>query len=365
MKGKRIKVTFVLPGRGTKPIGGFRIVYEYANRLSDQGFDISIAHVAWLYKTNSFLSGLGRYVYCLLFYPFYKKWLPLRKEVNNKWIFTIRPFLIPDADYIVATSWETAEYIADLPLIKGEKLYIVQADESEFSYVTKNGWANRVTGTWLLPLQKIAICTWLKERIEAIGSTASVIFNGLNFDDFFIEIPPEKRGDNTIMMLYHPSPHKGCAEGLQALRIIKESVEDLRVVLFGFPAKPSNLENWMEYHQLPSRETLRRLYNESAIFLSPSHSEGWGLPVSEAMQCGCAAVTSDIGGFKDFMMDGETGICFKVGEVQDMVEKINSLLLNRENRITLALRGNTYIQRFSWDRAVNDLTGLLRKKKVA
>ncbi len=39
-----MKVTFVLPMYLTSPSGGFKVVYEYANRLAALGHQIAIVH---------------------------------------------------------------------------------------------------------------------------------------------------------------------------------------------------------------------------------------------------------------------------------------------------------------------------------
>ncbi|RYE13320.1 MAG: glycosyltransferase, partial [Rickettsiales bacterium] len=200
-------------------------------------------------------------------------------------------------------------------------------------------------------------------KVFESGNTAIKIFNGLDFNDFFIETEIENRNSTTIMMLYHDSPAKGCKEGLTALRIIKERIKGLKVILYGVPKKPKKLEDWIEYHRMPSREKLRNLYNQSAIFLSPSHSEGWGLPVAEAMQCGCMVVTSDIEGFNDFVKNKDTGICFKVKDVNDMIEKLLIAINNKALRISIAQQGNVYIKNFTWDIALNKMVTLLNELK--
>lgn len=359
---KEISINFVLPGRGTKPVGGFRIAYEYANRLSALGMKVTITHVAWLHKRNSFLTSFRRYFYMLCFYRWHKKWIQLHPAIANRWVAILKDYTVPDATFIVATSWETAEHVTALSASKGKKLYLVQANESEFAYVIDKGWEKDALNTWALPFYKIAVSSWLKEEIAPYDTTGtSVLFNGLNFEDFYLEQKIEARKDDVIMMLYHKSLDKASAEGLIALRKIKEVHKNLRVLLFGMPPRPAEMtEDWIEYHRLPSREELRELYNRAAIFLSPSHTEGWGLPASEAMQCGCAVVTSDIGGFKDFVIDGSTAICFKVGDIDDMVNKVSGLMIDRKRRIELAQTGHAFIQRFNWERATEGMVSLLK-----
>ncbi|WDF54713.1 glycosyltransferase family 4 protein [Mucilaginibacter sp. KACC 22063] len=363
MTTKKTSLTFILPGRGTYPVGGFRIVYEYANRLTATGMDITIVHVAWLYKSHSFIIGLGRYLYCLLFYRFYKKWFNLDSKVKNKWVFIPKSYLIPNADFVVATAWETAEHVIEYPDKKGKKIYFIQGNESELLLAIKKGWQQRVKNTWNFPMHKIAISSWLKEIVSTADNPAKKIFNGLNFDEFYINNPIETREPASVMMLYHTSPAKGCTEALEAINILKKSDINLKVKMFGVPQRPENLAEWIEYYQQPERETLRKLYNEVAIFLSPSHSEGWGLPVAESMLCGCAVITTNIGGFKDFVIDGNTGLNFKREDVNDMVQKIKLLIHNNDTRIKIAQNGNSFIKQFSWDRAISDMKELLSEFK--
>lgn len=361
MTEKKIRVTFILPGRGSYPVGGFRVVYEYANRLSKRGLDVSIVHTAWLYKSHSFFIGIGRYIYCLLFYRFYKKWFTLSSDVNDKWVFIPKSLFIPDAEFIVATSWETAENVIEYPESKGKKLYLIQGNESEFAFAKENGLQQRVLDTWNFDMQKIVIGSWLQEKVRESGNNAEVIFNGLNFEDFSLENEIEKRNPNTVMMLFHESYAKGCEEGLKVLRGIRSNNENLKVILFGVPQKPDYLEDWIEYHRMPSRSELKSMYNRSSIFLSPSHSEGWGLPVAEAMQCGCAVLTSDIGGFMDFVIDQDTGLCFKVQDIDDMSEKLLLLMNNKELRLKLARNGNLFIRRFNWELSADNMVKFLKK----
>lgn len=41
-----MKITFVLVSSGQNPVGGFKIVYEYANCLAARGHNVTIIHPA-------------------------------------------------------------------------------------------------------------------------------------------------------------------------------------------------------------------------------------------------------------------------------------------------------------------------------
>ncbi len=43
-----MKITFILPGPGCTPVGGYKVIYEYANRLAKLGNEVTVVHPARL-----------------------------------------------------------------------------------------------------------------------------------------------------------------------------------------------------------------------------------------------------------------------------------------------------------------------------
>ena len=81
---------------------------------------------------------------------------------------------------------------------------------------------------------------------------------------------------------------------------------------------------------LGNREDVACLLAASDIALVPSESESFGLAALEAMACGCAVVTSNIGGLPELVRDGVDGYLCPVGDIEVMAARVNSLLENRE-----------------------------------
>jgi glycosyltransferase involved in cell wall biosynthesis len=158
-------------------------------------------------------------------------------------------------------------------------------------------------------------------------------------------------------MLYSIQEIKGSKYGVEALRIVKRQFPDLKVKLFGVCPKPGNLPEWMSYQRNP--DDLCGIYNDSAIFISNSLTEGFGLVSVEAMSCGCAVVCTDILGHKEYAIDGETALLAEPKNPQDMAEKIITLLENDAMRTDLALTGYKSVQKYSWDGAVKKMDTLI------
>jgi N-acetyl-alpha-D-glucosaminyl L-malate synthase BshA len=77
---------------------------------------------------------------------------------------------------------------------------------------------------------------------------------------------------------------------------------------------------------LGNREDVACLLAASDIALVPSENESFGLAALEAMACGCAVVTSDVGGLPEVVRDGVDGYMCPVGDVEQMAARVSGLL---------------------------------------
>jgi glycosyltransferase involved in cell wall biosynthesis len=353
-------VTFLSPGSGTVPTGGSKVMYEYANGLADRGWHVRIVHPRLLsheeiaatkasFPVNARRTlGLLRAKLTGNYKP--SRWFEVRPNVELLCTRTLEAHRLPPSDAWVATYWYTAKWAATYP---GIRLYLIQHLE------TWCGPEAEVMATWKLPLRKVVISRWLEDVAHGLGESSDYVPNGLNFQSFGLDIAPEKRDPHTFAMLYHHSDWKGSADGLAALRKAKQTFPDLKAVLFGVPAPPADLPNWVEYHQNPPQRTLREIYNRAATFISPSWAEGWPLPPAEALQCGAALVATDIGGHREYAHAEETALLSPPKDPGALAANILRLLGNPNQRIRLAQQGNRYIQQFTWERAVNSFEAVL------
>jgi glycosyltransferase involved in cell wall biosynthesis len=354
-----VRVTFVLPGSGHLPVGGFKVVYEYANRLAARGHRVSVVHVAQPERGAPPLRRLkarARYAQRYLQQSYRPRWFTLHPAVELLWLPTPDARGIPDGDAVVATAWQTAEWVARYPATKGRGFYLIQ------HYETWSGPQARVDASFRLPLRKLAIARWLQRVVaDAVGNDGeggAYVPNGLDLGAFGLDRPIEGRGPHA-MMLFHTAAWKGSSDGLRALERVRAELPELRATLFGVPAPPPDLPAWVRYVQTPAPEVLRSLYNESAVFLATSWTEGWGLPGCEALLCGCALAATEVGGHLEYAHHGETALLSPPQDPEALARNVLTLLQNPPLRTTLARQGHRYVQRFSWERAVARLEALL------
>lgn len=345
---KPLRINIVLPFPATRPGGGVKIMYEYANRLQERGHQVTVLHSLrrpykkmrsplWWKKLTYSLRGAAR-----------PKWFPLHKDVRSLIVTEITDSYVPDGDVVMSTWWEMTYMVSRLNESKGKKFNLVQ------DYETWKGNPELVHESYKLPVHHLVISKWLQELVARHSGKLPVhIPNAIDTARFRLINPIDARKADSVIMLYSKEERKGSGFGIEALVELKKLVPTLTATLFGVFSKP-NLPDWIQYVQKPGNLPL--LYNAHAIFFSPSLGEGWALPPAEAMASGCAVVCTDIGGHHDYAIDEKTALLVQPKNISEMVSQLHQLIIHEERRIELAKSAHTYItESFSWESSVNKL----------
>jgi glycosyltransferase involved in cell wall biosynthesis len=103
-------------------------------------------------------------------------------------------------------------------------------------------------------------------------------------------------------------------------------------------------------------DDLQQLYARAAVVACPSRREGFGVACLEAMAHGRPVVATSVGGLRDLVVEGETGLVVPPGDPSALRGALTRLLADPELRRTLGAGGRRRAQeRFSWS-AVTDAT---------
>mgnify|MGYP000697625619 CR=1 FL=1 len=351
-------VTFILPGPGDLPVGGFKVVYEYAHHLTRRGHRVTVVEPAVLGRSRhppSRLRAYGQFISTMLANRFRPDaWFRLDPGIRLRAVPSLKEGFIPDADAIFATAWRTAEWVAGYPLSKGCKCYLIQHLE------TWDGPENEVLDTWRLPLNKVVISCWLRKIANEMGEEAEHIPNGLDPAAFGIDRDVSLRNPTKLAMLLHESDWKGSADGLKAITLAREQIGELSADLFG-TCRAKNLPSWAQFHRCPPQKELRRIYNSAAIFVAPSWAEGWPLPPAEAMLCGAAVAATDIGGHREYMEHEVSALLSPPKSPELLARNIERLILDSESRPRIAKNGTDCIRDFTWERAAAHMEAFLQR----
>lgn len=106
------------------------------------------------------------------------------------------------------------------------------------------------------------------------------------------------------------------------------------------------------FDELPVNH-LSSLYRHCTMVVCPSLYEGFGLPVLEAMVHGAPVACSAVSSLPE--VAGEAAVLFNPYSVEDIAEKMQSLLENPQKRAQLGSLGQKRAQIFSWERAAQTI----------
>ncbi|MDP3881842.1 MAG: glycosyltransferase family 4 protein [Nanoarchaeota archaeon] len=124
--------------------------------------------------------------------------------------------------------------------------------------------------------------------------------------------------------------------------------------------KREKLEN-IKFFGRVSEEKKRELMQKSWIFVNPSFKEGWGIVNIEANYFGTPVLGSNVGGIKDSVVDGKTGLLFGYGNSKELAEKIDYLINNRKTLSKMSRYSRSYSKKFAWSEKAEEYLKVLRK----
>jgi len=157
---------------------------------------------------------------------------------------------------------------------------------------------------------------------------------------------------------------------LRAFAIVLKVIPEAKLVIIGEgDGKPAfeHLSHELQINHattftgfLPLEEKIR-LLNQMQVVVNTSAKEGWGLTVTEANACGAPAIASDVPGLRDAVIDGETGLLYEYGNIEQLAEKILLLLRDEHLRSRLAKGALDYAQSLTWDKSAKIMLDVIEK----
>jgi glycosyltransferase involved in cell wall biosynthesis len=239
-----------------------------------------------------------------------------------------------DAD-LVHAHWLAAGAVAATL----DKPYVVQVWGTDVELARRVPWLAR-------PVLRrarlvVAASTALAEDARRLGAREVRVIPG------GVEIPeevPEPEEPPFVLYAGRLSREKGILELVRA-------AEGLPLVVAG--DGPLRARVPQALGMVPHGELLR-LYGRAAVVACPSRREGYGVVCAEAMAHGRPVVASAVGGLRDLVVDGETGLLVEPGDVVALRTALERLLDDADLRGRLGGAGRRRAEeRLSWERATD------------
>lgn len=197
--------------------------------------------------------------------------------------------------------------------------------------------------------------------LERYEDKIEVIPNGVDVRKFKpLNLAKETNSLFFLSLLDEFHKYKGLDYLLKSLKIVKEEVKDVKLVVGGEGrlrdyyqkmAKDLGLLDNVEFHGFIPHEKIVKYYNKCCAFILPSISskqEGFGIVALEALACETPVISTDIVGVSDDVKKVNAGIIIPPRDVEKLAQAIIDLLTNPELS-KMGLNGRKLVQeKYTW-----------------
>jgi PEP-CTERM/exosortase A-associated glycosyltransferase len=230
------------------------------------------------------------------------------------------------------------------------------------------------------------LCNGLKQDLIERGISSnkiSVVYNGVNVDDFSAKQPDPKlaeaykvNGKKVIGFIGSFYRYEGLDLLIKAFSIIADRYPDLVLLLVGGGELENELKKLKKQFKLSNRvlmpgriphDRIPGVYALIDVLAYPRYSMRLTEMVTplkplEALAMGKAVVASDVGGHKELIRHGETGLLFPAGNAAALAECLERLLDFSALRKKLQKRGGTWVrQHHTWEKTTSAYSDIYAK----
>ncbi|MFZ2976050.1 MAG: glycosyltransferase family 1 protein [Candidatus Moraniibacteriota bacterium] len=110
--------------------------------------------------------------------------------------------------------------------------------------------------------------------------------------------------------------------------------------------------------EVPQKD-LPALFREAVMFVYPSHYEGFGMQILEAMNVGTSAITSKVSSLPE--VGGDSVLYCNPDDIMDIAMVMKNVLTNKDLRDQLKSRGMERAKQFSWEKFIKKILNIIEE----
>lgn len=331
-----MKLTFVLGSGG--PSGGARVTVEMANELLMRGHDVRIAHRAIPMSLRNIYRRVRGYNRADWLYSCHAR-TQAYVELGDLH-FARSEIVIAVGTHTILDVHQLQQDVLKLRYCHGLQLHLPDLMKS----------------TWGIPMPTIVVSPMLVSPLRQLTGELplAVIPNGIRTSQYFRE-DVEKIGIGTV---YNTDYRKAPEHTIAIMDAAHTRWPRIPLYVFGCSRRPTSIPR-RAYWRYPPLSKARELYNRSMIWIVGSRSEGFCLPILEAMACGCVVISTDHDTAGGLITNGDNGFLVQIGDISGFMQHIDLVLTDQDLRGRVVRRAIQTVQQYTWDNAVEKMEKFL------
>ena len=344
---KSFDFIFALNGLPIFGSGGAKIIITLINILQEKGYRIGILlfpreswillqrngktplveHVKFKLSDSPFLYRIFNSLFRLILHP------QFRLKVNpNVKIITINNINKYNCKTYIATNFINAAQLKSIGIPLEKIVLFSQIDETNPIYSGR--YSDFALKIYKLFPKKIFINNDIVKRFP----DSKKIRVGIDLTRYRLINPIDSRISKRIVFITRRGEQKDPATAIASMKKIHDIMPDIQILAYG-NLNRDELPSFVNYYFMPSDEEVVAILNSSSVFVTTSVLEGYPAPPLEAMACGCAVISTDSVGIREYLLDGVNGIICPIKSPDCIVDSILKLVEDNTKRIEIAKNG--------------------------
>lgn len=215
---------------------------------------------------------------------------------------------------------------------------VLAAADARFAPVTDQAEIDRVRARYALPEQPFFLM--VAKGYPSVGYTGKVFYPRKNVVGTLLAYDRVQRSTTDCPPLVVAGP------GITDHPNFADIVEPIDTAAVSFPG-------FVDHADIPA------VYSMARALIFPSYSESFGIPLVEAMACGCPVISSTTGACPEVV--GDAGILVDPDDLGGLAAAIRSLVTDPGLAADLRSRGLRRAKDFSWERSARRLLQVLEE----
>jgi len=178
----------------------------------------------------------------------------------------------------------------------------------------------------------------------------------------------ENKYDATFLARLNPS--KGIFDLIDIWNVVVSDVKNAKLAIIGGGSNEiknklkekiieKKLENNIDILGFLENNDSFSLIKNSNIFLFPSHEEGFGIAIAEAMACGVPVISWDLSVYDEIFENNIIQI--KENNINMFAEDIIKLLKNENEKNNIIIKANNFVKKYDWEKISENHFEILNK----
>ncbi len=269
--------------------------------------------------------------------------------IKVEYISSLRNIEIADNEIIIAldcfaTNWLVNKY--------GEERVISLIQTNEPLLYRNEDLIKSAKKSFMLQNRKIVVSKYLQNVLKEYNRNSCIIHPAIDTSIFF---PRDRRPPDinlpfkVLVVGSYDHPTKQIPQAYRALEYLDSlgvKVNLVRLVRKAENIRPRKIKT--QWHVTPSQEEIGEIYRSVDAVLIASKSEGFGLPILEAMTSGIPFVATDNGGSREFIEEEKL---IEAGDIKAMGDALYKIATNQEHWLSLREMGLAKAKQWSWERS--------------